>query len=80
MIALAGRRGLGYDIRQVLITLNVAVPRTVNAIFLCLSGFAPMRGGLVRKAGRPSTFGLSTPLANALISVARSLECRSKLL
>ena len=80
MKALATAGVVGYDLRQVLNTLNVAAPRTVNAIFLCLSIFAPMEGRPVRKAGRSSTFGCSIPSANALNSVARSLECRSNLL
>ena len=67
----------GYDLPQVLNTLNVAVPRADIAVFLCPNDCPPMEGGPVRKAGRSSTFDCSTPSTHALNSVERSLECRS---
>ena len=70
MIALAGRRGLGYDIRQVLVTLRLAVPRADDAVFLCLKRFALMWVGPARKDGRTSSRVLLTTHANALVSVA----------
>ena len=76
MIALAGRRGLGYDIRQVLETLRLAVPRADDAVFLCLPSFASLEVGLVRKAGRMSSRMFRTTSASAFES-AESVSTRS---
>jgi len=59
-----------YDSSQVLNTLQEAVPRADDAVFLCLHSFAPMGDGPVRKAGRTSSCVCSTSPTNALNSVA----------
>jgi len=71
---LVSRGDWGYDLRQVLNTLHVAVPRADDAVFLCPTGFAPMGDESVRKAGCTSTCVCSTSPTNALNSVERSLE------
>jgi len=58
-----------YNSFQVLNTLQEAVPRADDAVFLCLHSFAPMGDGPVRKAGRTSSCVCSTSPTNALNSV-----------
>jgi hypothetical protein len=63
---------------QVLKTPKLAVPRNVIAVFLCLSDWfcSYGQGGLVRKAGRTSSFVFSHPVRPAENRVS-SLETRS---
>ena len=71
MTRLESGRARGYDLRQVLATLQVAVPRAEIAVFLRPNMFAPMGVGPVRKAGRTSTCVLLTTPTNALASVVQ---------
>ena len=57
-----------YNSQQVLNTPQRAVPRAVNAVFLCPTGFAPLGDGPVRKAGRTSLCVCSTSPTSALNS------------
>lgn len=66
-----------YNSFQVLNTLQEAVPRADDAVFLCLHSFAPMGDGPVRKAGRTSSCVCSTSPTNALNSVASLKKERS---
>lgn len=63
--------GRGYDLDQVLNTLQVAEPRSDMVVFLRPSDLAPMGEWPVRKAGRTSTCVCSNSPTNALNSVAK---------